>query len=42
VKILYPPQAQRFVIENLKAIAAWRISRRSATKNNGGRYGNRI
>lgn len=42
VKILYPPQAQRFVIENLKAIVAWRISRRSAAKNNGGRYGNRI
>ena len=42
VKILYPPQAQRFVIENLRAIAAWRLSRRSAPKNNGGRYGNRI
>lgn len=42
VKILYPPQAQRFVIENLKAIVAWRISRRSAAKNTGGRYGNRI
>ena len=41
VKILYPPQAQRFVIENLKAVVEWRISRRSAARNNGGRYGNR-